>query len=42
MSLFQAKVGQQKEFELALRKLRGKDADITEETADIQVSFCRN
>lgn len=31
-----AKVGQQREFELALRKLRGKDADITEETADIQ------
>ncbi|RZC56101.1 hypothetical protein C5167_014961 [Papaver somniferum] len=31
-----AKVGQQKEFELSLRKLRGKDADISQETADIQ------
>ncbi|KAI3911091.1 hypothetical protein MKW92_004288 [Papaver armeniacum] len=31
-----AKAGQQKEFELSLRKLRGKDADISQETADIQ------
>ncbi|OVA04409.1 Sugar/inositol transporter [Macleaya cordata] len=31
-----AKVGKQKEFELALRKLRGKDADISEETTDIK------
>ncbi|KAL5712727.1 hypothetical protein ACHQM5_014871 [Ranunculus cassubicifolius] len=31
-----AKVGHQKDFELALRKLRGKDADISEESAEIQ------
>ncbi|KAI3975712.1 hypothetical protein MKX01_023138, partial [Papaver californicum] len=31
-----AKVGQQKEFQLPLRKLRGKDADISQETEDIQ------
>ncbi|KAJ8543348.1 hypothetical protein K7X08_005871 [Anisodus acutangulus] len=31
-----AKIGRQKEFELALRKLRGKDADISEEAAEIQ------
>ncbi|RZC52413.1 hypothetical protein C5167_020848 [Papaver somniferum] len=31
-----AKVGQQKEFQLALRKLRGKDADISQEVEDIQ------
>ncbi|OIT06226.1 PREDICTED: sugar transporter ERD6-like 7 [Nicotiana attenuata] len=31
-----AKIGHQKEFELALRKLRGKDADISEEAAEIQ------
>ncbi|MCL7050326.1 hypothetical protein MKW94_030290 [Papaver nudicaule] len=31
-----AKAGLQKEFELSLRKLRGKDADISQETADIQ------
>ncbi|KAI3979663.1 hypothetical protein MKX01_013758 [Papaver californicum] len=31
-----AKVGQQKEFQLALRKLRGKDADISQEIEDIQ------
>ncbi|KAI3990205.1 hypothetical protein MKX01_029183, partial [Papaver californicum] len=31
-----AKAGQQKEFELSLRKLRGKDADISQETSDIQ------
>uniref|UniRef100_M0ZWZ7 Sugar transporter n=1 Tax=Solanum tuberosum TaxID=4113 RepID=M0ZWZ7_SOLTU len=32
-----AKIGNQKEFELALRKLRGKDADISEEAAEIKV-----
>lgn len=35
--VFQAKVGQQKEFQVALRRLRGKDADITREAAEIQV-----
>lgn len=32
----QAKVGLEKEFEMALRKLRGKDADISLEAAEIQ------
>ncbi|XP_044498505.1 sugar transporter ERD6-like 16 isoform X1 [Mangifera indica] len=32
-----AKVGLQKEFQVALRKLRGKDADITQEATEIQV-----
>ncbi|TYI92334.1 hypothetical protein E1A91_D02G062200v1 [Gossypium mustelinum] len=32
-----AKVGQNKEFQVALRKLRGKDADITQEAAEIQM-----
>ncbi|XP_052188066.1 sugar transporter ERD6-like 7 isoform X2 [Diospyros lotus] len=31
-----AKVGHQKDFEVALQKLRGKDADISEEAAEIQ------
>ncbi|TMW94357.1 hypothetical protein EJD97_010395 [Solanum chilense] len=31
-----AKVGLEKEFEVALRKLRGKDADVTREAAEIQ------
>ncbi|KAH0738688.1 hypothetical protein KY290_037393 [Solanum tuberosum] len=31
-----AKIGHQKEFELALRKLRGTDADISEEAAEIK------
>ncbi|KNA16175.1 hypothetical protein SOVF_091490 isoform A [Spinacia oleracea] len=31
-----AKIGSQKEFEAALQKLRGKDADITHEAAEIQ------
>ncbi|KAF5744182.1 Major facilitator superfamily protein isoform 1 [Tripterygium wilfordii] len=31
-----AKCGRQKEFETALRKLRGKDTDITDEAAEIQ------
>ena len=33
----QAKVGREKEFQDALRKLRGKDADITFEAAEIKV-----
>ncbi|KAK2646679.1 hypothetical protein Ddye_021874 [Dipteronia dyeriana] len=32
-----AKVGYQKEFQVALRRLRGKDADITREAAEIQI-----
>ncbi|XP_028053802.1 sugar transporter ERD6-like 7 [Camellia sinensis] len=32
-----AKVGQRKEFEAALQKLRGKDADTSQEAAEIQV-----
>ncbi|KAJ8547480.1 hypothetical protein K7X08_011066 [Anisodus acutangulus] len=31
-----AKIGHQKEFELALHRLRGKDADISEEAAEIK------
>ncbi|KAI8566128.1 hypothetical protein RHMOL_Rhmol02G0015700 [Rhododendron molle] len=31
-----AKIGKQKEFEAALRKLRGKDADVSREEAEIQ------
>ncbi|KAK2990544.1 hypothetical protein RJ640_019824 [Escallonia rubra] len=31
-----AKIGRQKDFEAALRRLRGKDADIAEEAAEIQ------
>ena len=33
----QAKTQQQKEFEASLQKLRGKDADISNEAAEIQV-----
>lgn len=32
-----AKTGRQKDFDAALRKLRGKNADISEEAAEIQV-----
>ncbi|KAI8566129.1 hypothetical protein RHMOL_Rhmol02G0015700 [Rhododendron molle] len=32
-----AKIGKQKEFEAALRKLRGKDADVSREEAEIQI-----
>ncbi|GKF23243.1 sugar transporter ERD6-like protein 7, partial [Tanacetum coccineum] len=31
-----AKIGKQKEFEAALRKLRGKDADVSAEADEIQ------
>ncbi|KAK3007906.1 hypothetical protein RJ639_013051 [Escallonia herrerae] len=34
-----AKIGRQKEFEAALRRLRGKEADIAEEAAEIQVPY---
>ncbi|XP_022843964.1 sugar transporter ERD6-like 16 isoform X2 [Olea europaea var. sylvestris] len=34
-----AKMGLEKEFELALRKLRGRDADVSQESADIQASI---
>lgn len=33
----QAKTGNQKEFEVALQRLRGKDVDISEEAAEIKV-----
>ena len=33
----QAKIGREKEFEDALQDLRGKDANISKEAADIQV-----
>ncbi|XP_028090457.1 sugar transporter ERD6-like 7 isoform X2 [Camellia sinensis] len=33
-----AKVGQRKEFEAALQKLRGKDADTSQEAAEIQIA----
>lgn len=35
----QAKRGQKKEFEVALRRLRGENADIYVELAEIQVYF---
>lgn len=31
-------MGRQKEFELALQKLRGKDADVSAEAAEIEVT----
>ncbi|TQD86489.1 hypothetical protein C1H46_027978 [Malus baccata] len=34
-----AKTGHQKDFEVALQKLRGKDADISHEAAEIQVLY---
>lgn len=34
---FQAKVGRDKEFKLALQTLRGKDADVSYEVEEIQV-----
>lgn len=37
----QAKTGREKEFEAALQRLRGKDADISLEAAEIQVHVCR-
>ncbi|CAL5357542.1 unnamed protein product [Camellia sinensis] len=36
--IMQAKVGQRKEFEAALQKLRGKDADTSQEAAEIQIA----
>lgn len=35
----QAKVGLEKEFELSLRRLRGKDANVSAEAAEIKVCF---
>ncbi|KAL0414661.1 UNVERIFIED_CONTAM: Sugar transporter ERD6-like 16 [Sesamum radiatum] len=40
-TLNQLKVGRRKDFDLALRKLRGKDADISHEAADIQMNLSR-
>ncbi|CAN1149867.1 Sugar transporter ERD6-like 16 [Linum perenne] len=38
-TLFQAKVGREKEFQVALQRLRGKDTDITREALDIQLNL---
>jgi SP family sugar porter-like MFS transporter len=35
----QAKIGKEAEFEAALQRLRGKNADISQEAADIRVIF---
>lgn len=35
----QAKIGKEKEFETALQRLRGRNADISQEVADIRVNF---
>lgn len=37
--LFQAKVGSGKEVEHSLHQLRGRDADVSAESAEIQVCF---
>lgn len=34
---FQAKIGHEKEFQIALQRLHGKDADMSDEMAEIQV-----
>jgi hypothetical protein len=35
----QAKMGKEPELEAALQRLRGKNADISQEAADIKVTF---
>jgi SP family sugar porter-like MFS transporter len=35
----QAKIGKEPELEAALQRLRGKNADISQEAADIKVTF---
>ena len=35
----QAKIGKEPELEAALQRLRGKNADISQEAADIKVNF---
>jgi SP family sugar porter-like MFS transporter len=35
----QAKIGKEAELEAALQRLRGKNADISQEAADIRVIF---
>jgi len=37
-----ANVGREKEFHASLQKLRGEDADISEEAIEIKVGFCPN
>lgn len=37
----QAKIGKPIEFDSALRKLRGKDVDVSEEAAEIKVSLSK-
>lgn len=39
LKFLQAKHGREKEFELALQRLRGKNADISEEAMDIKVTL---
>lgn len=38
-NFLQAKVGRMKDFEAALQILRGENADISEEAAEIRVKF---
>lgn len=40
MAFIKARQGKHKEFEVSLRRLRGKDADVSAEAAEIQV--CEN
>ena len=35
-------MGREKEFHASLQKLRGEDADISEEAIEIKVGFCPN
>jgi hypothetical protein len=39
VNFLQAKFGAEKEYEVALRCLRGKDADIFQEANEIRVTF---
>ena len=34
-----AKIGKEKEFETSLQRLRGRNADISQEAADIRVNY---
>lgn len=38
-TVLQAKIGKEKELEAALQHLRGKNADISQEAADIRVTL---
>ena len=39
LSWMQAKIGREKQFETALKTLRGKDTDISAEAAEIKVPY---